>query len=91
MNSDEIRNFYFSLPYFGYQSEKTRVELCNLMKQYFPSIKFNIILVDHDTIGSLFKHKDTLNKGMCLAVDYIYQCPKCGAQYLGSTIRNLST
>ena len=22
INSDEIRNFYFSLPYFGYQSEK---------------------------------------------------------------------
>ena len=25
------------------------------------------------------------------AVAYKYQCPKCGAQYVGSTIRNLST
>ena len=25
------------------------------------------------------------------AVAYIYQCPKCGAQYVGSTNRNLST
>ena len=91
INDDEIRNFYFSMPYFGSQSEKMRIELCNLLKQYFPSIKFNIILVNHHTIGSLFKHKDTLNKGMRSAVAYIYQCPKCGAQYVGSTIRNLST
>ena len=83
------------MPYFGSQSEKMRIELCNLLKQYFfvrrPSIKFNIILVNHHTIGSLFKHKDTLNKGMRSAVAYIYQCPKCGAQYVGSTNRNLST
>ena len=40
---------------------------------------------------SAFKHKGTLNKGMRSAVAYIYQCPKCGAQYVGSTIKNLST
>ena len=62
INDDEIRNFYFSMPYFGSQSEKMRIELCNLLKQYFPSIKFNVILVNHHTIGSLLKHKDTLNK-----------------------------
>ena len=89
INDDEIRNFYFCMLYFGYQSEKMRIELCNLLKQYFPSIKFNIILVNHRTIGSIFKHKDTLNKGMHSAVAYLY--PKCGAQYVGSTIRNLST
>ena len=65
--------------------KKMRVELCNLLKQYFPTIKFNIILVTHHTIGSLFNHKDTLNKGMRSAVAYINQCPKCGAQYVGST------
>ena len=68
--------------------KKMRIELCNLS---FPFIKFNVILVNHHTIRSLFKHKDTLNKGMRSAVAYIYQCPKCGAQYVGSTIRNLST
>ena len=70
--------------------KKMRIELYNLLKQYFPSIKFGIILANHYTKGSLFKHKDTLNKGMRSAVAYIYQCPKCGAQYVGSTIRNLS-
>ena len=85
INDDEIRNFYFSMPYFGYQSEKMRIELCNLLKQYFPSIKFNIILVNHHTIGCLFKYKDTLKKGMRSAVAYLY--PKCGAQYVGSTIK----
>ena len=78
--------FYFSMPYFGYQSEKMRIELCNLLKQYFPSIKFGIILANYYTKLSLFKHKDRLNKGMRSAVAYIYQCPKCGAQYVGSTI-----
>ena len=73
------------------ESEKMRIELCNLLKQYFPTIKFNIILVNHHTKGSLFKHKDTLHKGVRSAVAYIYQCSKCGAQYIGSTIRNLST
>ena len=68
-----------------------RIELCNLLKQYFPSIKLNIILVNHHTIGSLIKHKETLNKGIRSAVAYVYQCPKCGAQSVGSTIRNLST
>ena len=60
-------------------------------KAIFSTIKFNIILVNHQPVGSLFKHKDTLNKGMRSAVAYIYQCPKCGAQYVGWTIRNLST
>ena len=53
-----------------------RIELCNLLKQYFPSIKFNIILVNHYTIGSLFKHKDTLNKGMRSAVAYNISVPQ---------------
>ena len=52
--------------------KKIRVELCNLLKQYFPSIKFIIILVNHHTIGSLFKHKDRLNKDMRSAVALIY-------------------
>ena len=85
MNSDEILNFYFSLRYFVPNLKKMRVELlCDLLKQFFPTIKFNIILVNHQIIGSLFKHKDTLNKVMSSAVTYIYQCPKCGAQYVGS-------
>ena len=50
INGDEIRNFYFSLPYFGYQSEKMRVELCNLLEQYFPIIKFNHILANYHTM-----------------------------------------
>ena len=48
--------------------KKIRVELCNLLKQYFPSIKFNIILVNRHTIGSLFNHKDRLNKDTRSAV-----------------------
>ena len=38
-------------------------------------------------IGSLFRNKDTLNKGMRSAVVYKYVCPACGVQYVGSTTR----
>ena len=71
-----VAMFYFSM-------SKNRI---------FPTIKFNNILVSHLSIGSLSKHKyKQKSKGMRSAVVYKYQCPKCGAQYVGSTIRNLST
>ena len=42
-------------------------------------------------IGSLFRNKDSLNKGMRSVVVYKYVCPACGAQYVGSTTRSLAT
>ena len=63
----------------------------NFIRQYFPDFSSNIILVNRFTIGSLFRNKDTLNKGMRSAVVYKYVCPACGAQYVGSTTQNLAT
>ena len=63
----------------------------NLLRQYFPNYSSNIILVNWFTIGSLFRNKDILNKGMLSAVVYKYVCPACGAQYVGSTTRSLAT
>ena len=88
MNNQKL---YFSLPFFGHQSEKLKDDLLNLLRQYFPDYSSNIILVNRFTIGSLFRNKDTLNKGMLSAVVYKYVCPACGAQYVGSTTRSLAT
>ena len=35
INDDEIRNFYFSMPYFGSQSEKMRIEFMQFTKTIF--------------------------------------------------------
>ena len=90
-NEKNNQKLYFSLPFFGHQSEKLKDDLLNLLRQYFPDYSSNIILVNRFTIGSLFRHKDTLNKGMLSAVVYKYVCPACGAQYVGSTTRSLAT
>ena len=77
-------------PFLWHQSEKIKIELTNLLKKYFPDYCHTIIiLVNRFTIGSLFKHKDTLNKGMRSSVVYKYSCPKCGDQYVVSTVRSL--
>ena len=90
-NETNNQKLYFSLPFFGHQSEKLKDDLLNLLRQYFPDYSSNIILVNRFTIGSLFRNKDTLNKGMLSAVVYKYVCPACGAQYVGSTTRSLAT
>ena len=90
-NETNNQKLYFSLPFFGHQSEKFKDDLSNLLRQYFPDYYSNIILVNRFTIGSLFRNKDTLNKGMRSAVIYKYACPACGAQYVESTTRSLAT
>ena len=84
-------NFFISLPYFGLQSEKLKLELTSLLNKYFENIKFKVVPVNKQTIGGLFQYKDTLDKGMASAEVYKYCCPKCGAHYVGSTCRRLDT
>ena len=60
----EDNNFFISLPYFGLQSEKLKLQLTSLLNKYFENIKFKILLVNKQTIGELFQYKDTLDKGI---------------------------
>ena len=57
--------------------------------QYILQLKFNITLVNKQTVGSLFKIKDTFYKSMSLVVVNKYCCPMCGAYYIRSTCRRL--
>ena len=43
-DSPEDNNFYISLPYFGLQSEKLKLELTSLLNKYFENIKFKLSL-----------------------------------------------
>ena len=71
-DSHEDNNFFISLPYFGLQSEKFKLELTSLLNKYFENVKFKIVLVNKQTIGGLFQYKDTLDKRMASAVVYNY-------------------
>ena len=63
----------------------------SLFRKYFINHQFHVILTNSFTLGHLFRYKDTLQKGMLSAVVYKFSCPKCGSEYVGSTIRNLAT
>ena len=86
-NSNKV--VYFSLPYFGAQSEKLRDELILLFKKYFADIDFRIILVNKFTIGSFFNYKDKLPTGMRSSVIYEFSCTRCVSRYVGMTTRTL--
>ena len=86
-SSDKV--IYFSMPYFGEQSEILRKDILCLLSRYFSDIKFNSILTNKGTIGSLFKHKDQLPSRMRSSVIYKYCCPQCGSFYVGSSSSNL--
>ena len=71
---------------FSYQIRNT---LSNLLKQTIPEVNFRFIFVNKNTIGSLFKWKESLPTQLCSNVVYLYQCPDCMSRYVGSTLRSL--
>ena len=54
---------YFSLPYFGSQSEKLKIELSKLFSKYVPNVDLKVILVNNFKLGSFFRYKDRLPCG----------------------------
>ena len=52
-------------------------------------MNFRFIFVNRNTIGSLFKCKDSIPTHLCSRVVYGYKCPDCMSRYIGSTSRNL--
>ena len=89
-DSPPTEHHYISLPFFGPQSEKLKIELNSILVKFFPSISFRIILVNSNKIGSFFRYKDSLPVASRSSVIYQFTCPRCGDQYVGSTRRMLS-
>ena len=90
-SSIESRKIYFSMPYFGQQSEKLKTELLFLLSKYFKNVDFNIVLVNSFKVGSFFSYKDRLPKAMCASLVYKFSCARCASEYVGSTTRTLHT
>jgi len=82
---------FFSLPFFGNQSEKLKYELHHILTKHFSRVDFKIILVNKFRIGNFFNYKDKLPVELRNSVVYKYCCAKCASSYIGSTVRNLKT
>ena len=72
----QSRIVYFSIPFFGGQSECLKSELLTLLGKYFSDIKFHIILVNKFNIKSLFPFKDRLPIHMRSSLVYNYSWKK---------------
>ena len=81
---------YFSLPYYGYISEKIKDDLKQLIEKHFPHVNLNLVFTNNFSIGSFFKHKEKLAESLCSCVIYDYKCMFCDKHYIGSTARQLS-
>ena len=84
---------FFSMFYFGHKSVVLKIKLLELINDFFPHLDVNIVLVNPYTIGSLFKFKDTVPKGLCSSLVYKFSCEtnNCSSEYYGFTTRRLST
>ena len=84
------KQMFFSMQYFGHKSILFKIELSNLISEYFCHIEPNLVLTNNFRIGSFFNFKDSLPKTMRSSVIYKYCCPhNCGSVYVGSTCRTL--
>ena len=87
------KTIFFSMLYFGHKSVVLKIKLLELINDFFPHLDVNIVLVNPYTIGSLFKFKDTVPKGLCSSLVYKFSCEtnNCSSEYYGFTTRRLST
>ena len=86
------KKLYFSLPYFGHQSEKLKSEIVSYLSKMYCHTDFKIVLVNPTKIGTLFRYKDRLPAGMLSSVVYEFCCTQGSVpvSYVGSTMRHLS-
>ena len=80
---------YVTLPFMGHFSYQVRNDLSVLLRKYLPDVQFRFIFINKNTIGSLFKFKDSIPTHLCSKVVYCFCCPDCKSRYVGSTFRNL--
>ena len=84
----EKRKIFISLPYFGSQSEKLKLEVTNALGNYYPQLEINIVLSNPFTLGSLFRFKDQLPMALRSSIVYKYSCARCASgTYVGLTTR----
>ena len=87
VSSCDKKKVFFSLPYFGTQSDSMSKELKTCLAKFYPHIAFQFVFVNPKTISSLFRFKEKLPKPLLSSVIYKFCCPGCAASYIGSTTR----
>ena len=90
IESDPDKTYYLKLPYYGHLSFTIRNKLTKLLKENYPDYVFRLIFTNTLTIGSFFKHKDSLPFHLTPNVIYGYTCSSCKARYIGETKRNIA-
>ena len=73
--------------FLGSHSEALRNDLKNLMKEYLPSVKLQVIFKAGCVIGDLFGFKDKLPEPCMANFIYKYTCGSCNAFYIGKSYR----
>ena len=81
---------YFSLPYFGPQSEKLKKEIVSYFEKYFNNLNVKIVFTNKFTICLFFNFKDILSLSILSSIVYNYICERCSSSYVGETSRNLN-
>ena len=79
---------YVKLPFYGKPSYDFRKKINFILKEQFPAIDFRFIFTNSFTVGSFFKIKDRIPDSVCSNIIYQFDCPSCGARYLGSSARS---
>ena len=78
---------YIKLPFYGKPSYNFRKAISHSLRSKFPAIDFRFIFTNSYTIGSLFKIKDRIPDSVRSNIIYQFDCPSCGARYLGCSAR----
>ena len=73
----------------GHFSDQVHSTLSCLLRKHVPSVQFRFFFTNRNTIGSLFKFKDSIPTTLCSKIVYCFSCPDCKSRYIGSTFRNL--
>ena len=88
-NIDKSMIHYIVLPYYGFLSYSLRKSLHKLLKRCYPTTIFRFIFINSRTIGTMFKHKESLPSHLISNIIYQFNCPQCKMRYIGETQRNL--
>ena len=75
-NNNEVDNRetrYITLPYLGHFSYQLRNTMSNLLKKHIQEVKFKFIFVNRNTIGSLFRVKDTIPNSLLFKRSLLFQ------------------
>ena len=68
------QNIFIKLPFYGNELYIIRKNLQEVVKNYYPQIKLNIIFTDNLKISSFFKFKDRIPDTLRSSVIYKYTC-----------------